>query len=1026
MSFRFVHISDLHFSDDWQQKQVLTALLVDLELLVKTAAIDAVIFTGDAAAKGRTNQEAIEQILARFVSQVRGVVGSNTPFLICPGNHDVDLKARLSVFDPIFQAINSPAKASNLALEAASSAAAPLWGHLAGFRKLAKAIDADAFSISPLFYTKQLIAQGTRVGFACLNSAWMTSGGGVEDYGRLYVGEAALQAAHAEIKDADVKIALLHHPLEWLAPEEQAVIQRQLTLNFDGLLCGHKHDNNADTLQSNVGHLFTSNTGCVYQSREYFNGYSIIEYHPAREWKVSAREFYFQRNVFDVATRFAPAGECVYPIIGKAEGYRISIATDVFRAINERANALLLSSTASELAPKSLGALFVEPPLSEVSEKELLTRSRDGTLATESYVSLHALAKLDKCLLFVGKRETGKSMLLHHIAVNQFQNFCSDARLGVVVDLQVARKLTQAGLLEQAVEFCGGEIPRRDLIKLLEHGQLLVCIDNVDIHDQGCVDLVAEFTKAYPRVRFVLAAAEETLDVLSGKGVPDLGIPVARIFVHSFRTHQTKELVRRWFGSRHLAVDEHCQTVHKLLGRLRVPHTPFLVSVLSWVLEQKPGSVVINRASAIEVLVEGLLEKFKESKARKDFDSTIQQHFLTELAVELNRADAEWQSKLVFEEFVLAYFKRKGLTVSTEGFAAELVRKGLLYDAGDRVGFKFDCFRAFFLAKRFADADELWHTALDPQNVRRYVMELDLFTGLHRDRADVLRLAKVRCVEAYEALEVSIDIEEIDKLGATGLADTRNLFDVLQKSLIAVNGTTNSERLELPDVVSADHEEARKRRHLPDLGEVGRFIESLRAFSMILRNSELVDDIDLKRTSFDVALTHWSNTAVAVILATIAQSHELKLRYENGREIDLSQIGGEVEALVRTIIPQMVVGAMCESLATPKLQLFVREKTMDPKTLVRGLAVFLAMEANDEQAPELLRAFVTAYRTNIFVLQLVFFRIIGHFIEQGLGANRKYRDLAGDLFVWLGGGGQQQLATQKGAFLEGLDRHFTS
>lgn len=1022
MGFRFVHISDLHFGDELGQRAVVAALVSDLQMKSRTDKIDAIVFSGDIAAKGSTGKGAIEAILANFISQVRGALESETPFLICPGNHDVDLRARLSVFDPIFQTIDTPSKASKLASEAGSSAAAPLWGHLAGFRNLATAIDSSAFVSNPLFYTKRLSVENLTVGFACLNSAWMTTGGGLRDYGKLYVGEAALEAAHAEIQDVDLKIAVLHHPLEWLAPDEKAVIQRQLTLNFDALLCGHKHDNNADTLQSNVGSLFTSNTGCIYQGREYFNGYSIIEYHPAQEWKVLAREYYFQRDTFDVATRFAQAGECCYPLLHRTEGQRIAVATDVFRAINERANALLLSSTASDVAPKSLGALFVEPPLSEMSEKELLTKSRDGGVPTGAYVSLSALAKQDTALLFVGQRETGKSMLLHHIAVNHYQAFCGQARLGVVVDLQVARKLTQAGLLEQAVEFCGGEIPRRDLTKLLEQGSLLVCIDNVNLHDQKCVDLVRNFTRAFPKTRFILATAEETLEGLSGKGLPDLGVPIVKVFVHSFRTRHTKELVRRWFGT-DLAVDEHCLKVDKLLSRLRVPRTPFLVSVLSWVLEQKPTSSVINRASAIEALVEGLLEKFKESKARKDVDSTIQQHFLTEFAVELNRSDSEWKAKLAFEEFVLAYFKRKGLSVSTEGFAAELVRKGLLYDAGDRVGFKFDCFRAFFLAKRFADASDLWQVALDPQNVRRYVVELDLFTGLHRDRVDVLRLARDKCAEAFKALNVTPDIGEIDRLDAS-FKDSKSLFGLIEEGKLLAGNAADEE--ELPDVISVDHNEARKRPHLPELGEVGRFVESLRAFSMILRNSELVDDIELKRESFDAVLRHWSNTAIAVILATIGQSQHLKLEYESGKAINLADHGIEVEALIRTIVPQMIVSVMCEALATPKLQLFVLEKTGDPKTLVRGLAIFLAIESNDDQGPELVRSFVNDHKSNNFVLQLVFFKLIGLFVERGLEANRKYRDIAGDLFVALGGGGLREFATQKGNFLNGLDQHFAN
>lgn len=130
--------------------------------------------------------------------------------------------------------------------------------------------------------------------------------------------------------------------------------------------------------------------------------------------------------------------------------------------------------------------------------------------------------------------------------------------------------------------------------------------------------------------------------------------------------------------------------------RLNIPNTPFLVSILLWVIEQQPNSKIINQASAIETLVVGLLEKFTESKARSNYDSNIQSHFLSELATEMDRAQFEWIDSNEFESFVNNYFVKRGLTAPSRGFTDELLRKGLLYENNNRITFKFDCFRAFF------------------------------------------------------------------------------------------------------------------------------------------------------------------------------------------------------------------------------------------------------------------------------------------------------------------------------------------
>lgn len=88
---------------------------------------------------------------------------------------------------------------------------------------------------------------------ASLNSTWRTFGGGSKDRNNLYVGERQVELALEGIHDCDIKIALMHHTLDWLAPDEKNRIQRVLATNFDVLLCGHNHNNNAGHTTVQVG-----------------------------------------------------------------------------------------------------------------------------------------------------------------------------------------------------------------------------------------------------------------------------------------------------------------------------------------------------------------------------------------------------------------------------------------------------------------------------------------------------------------------------------------------------------------------------------------------------------------------------------------------------------------------------------------------------------------------------------------------------------------------------------------------------
>ncbi|MFM7010121.1 MAG: metallophosphoesterase [Betaproteobacteria bacterium] len=1014
---RLLHISDLHYQATAHQNRVISALCKDISTQSK---VDAIVFSGDAAAKGQTTQEDIESILSGFISRVRSSAGSDVPFLICPGNHDVDLKKRSSIYLRIFDGIKTPKQANEVAKTAGQTEQAGVWAHMEGFRTLAKAIDSDAFTKSAAYYTKLITVGAKSIGFACLNSAWTTRGGGAADYGNLFVSEATLEQAYGEIESADLKIAVMHHPLSWLLQEEQAVIQRFLTNRFNALLCGHKHDNNANTLHTNTGHLFTSNTGCIYQTLDYFNGYSLIELNESEGvWKVNAREYYADRDTFDVSTRFAEGGCWTVPFVRSNTDLQVLIPSEVILAIHERANNRLLSYSASDLAPKSIGAMFVEPPLSFHSEKELVARSKNGEIERDAYTDLDGLAKDASTLIFIGKREAGKSILLHHIAVAGYQNFHSSARLGIVVDLQTIRKNTEAGILEQAVEFCGSEIPRKHIVQLLSAGEILVCIDNIKLHDPSSSKLVTEFLAKYPKPRYVLAASEEILDSIPGRNIPQFNGNVKKVFVHSFRKKQTRELIKRWFGESDTTLNQRVQLIDQLVARLRVPRTPFLVSVLSWVLEQRPQAHLINQSSAIEVLIEGLLEKFSESKFRKETDSTVQQYFLMEFSSHLNDLDVEWIAALDFDYFVTQYFKDRGLSVSTEGFAAEFLRKGLLYSFDDRVGFKFDCFRAFFLAKKFALTPELWKTALTKEKVRKYVYELDLLTGLHRDRRDILAAAQQLSNEIFKNYGALHSIDRVDQLEAGINQDALSVIEQVLEDHDGEGDSTASSH-EQPEPTSVDHDVSRKRAHLPDAGEVTQFFESLRAFSTILRNSELVNDVQMKSECVNLALEMWAAFTNSVIRALTENSTEIAAELK----IEDSQKGAGIASLVRALVPQMVVSFMSETLSTPKLELFIAEKTKDSRLLIRVMAVFLAIDADCTDAPRFVLELIRDYRKNSFVIEMLFFRLLQVTMMGGaIASTEKYRESLGETYVLLKGGTLNDASVIKARFLNALTKN---
>jgi len=1022
---RILHISDLHITNSADHARTIDALCKDITAENNKKNIDAILCTGDIANRGDTSESAITA-QETVIKKILNSANTSVEFICCPGNHDINLKAREDIYESIFSSLKNSEDANKLIENLLNKGNKAIWGHLDGYIELSKKIDPTSYKNNILFTTKALEFKSLKVGIASLNSTWRTFGGGNKDRNNLYLGERQIELALNEIHDCDIKIALMHHTLDWLAPDEKNRIQRTLATNFDALLCGHNHNNNAGHTTSTLGNLFISNTGCIYESRDHYNGYSIIDICSATNtWRIEAREYYSQRNVFDISPRFAENGIFEFDFSKKHGAQKTAISSMAINAALEKANSKLLSFSASDVAPKHLSSIFVEPPLAKRSEKKIATSESLDTDNSDEFVSLHSLSQEKIDIMFIGKRESGKSTLLNYIAVNRFMEFHGNARIGLLIDISVLAKLTIAAIITQAIEFIGNEITKRELISLLDNGEALVIFDSFNIHNASHRKLIEEFRDKYPAPRYILATNEEVQDNLTLEKLPSLSKNPTPIYIHSFKRKQTKELVRKWFGEHDQNSEEKFALVKKLLSKLNVPQTPFLVSILLWVIEQQPSAKLINQASAIEALIFGLLEKFTESKSRSNYDSNIQSHFLSELSTTMDEENIEWKDSNEFEIFVSSYFKKRGLADPSRGFTEELLRKGLLYESNQKITFKFDCFRAFFLANKLADSKETLEKVLTPTSIAKYTTELDLLTGLHRDRKDILNLARECCHQLLASSEFEIDISLFETHGKElGIFNQEETLTKIEDDFLNVPMDDDDrakfiEETEVPSKASIDHDHARQRHPAAPLSSQMHFIGALRAYSNILRNSELIDDVELKKLCLNDVLTMWSKIIVSTtnyLNGTTAEDFPDEIQTHG------SLTPSQFKVFAKLMIPQLVSSLMAESLATPKLESFILTETNNPSQCISFLSTMLTIENLNTHSIKAIRKLLKDSGNNNITTQALFIRLLTlYYFEAPSSSLDAIRDCIGEAFNVLRGSSNNERSVMKGKFLQHID-----
>jgi hypothetical protein len=257
----WVHLSDWHQSrDEFQRQKVRDALIADLRDRAKLdpalEELDFAVFTGDAAFSGQTPE--YQAARAEFFSPVLQAADI-TPdrLLLIPGNHDVD-RAVLAVLSADLVQKAQDKQALNQLLTD-PRVLRVLLEPFSDYTTFARALAPFEGAEHPAFgYSRTLDRRGLRVHVLGLNSALFSghhkdAAGAVTDQGFLLLGEPQYIPLVSNAPDADVTIALVHHPFSWLAESERHTAKALLSTKCDFILHGHEHTPNIEVVDSPTG-----------------------------------------------------------------------------------------------------------------------------------------------------------------------------------------------------------------------------------------------------------------------------------------------------------------------------------------------------------------------------------------------------------------------------------------------------------------------------------------------------------------------------------------------------------------------------------------------------------------------------------------------------------------------------------------------------------------------------------------------------------------------------------------------------
>ncbi len=283
----WLHLSDWHQKGmEFDRKVIRNALIEDIEnrkeIDPNLSKIDFIIFSGDVAFSGK--QEEYLGAREELFEPLLKATGLNPDRLfIAPGNHDLDRNDLYLVPCAISQPLKSEIEVQEWLTNDRKRSKL-----LEPFRPFSNFVESFTGHKQADFAHIHRVKVGDRdIAVLCMNSSWMcgrkNDSGVINDKDFVLVGEPQILFPLSEISNADLKIAVLHHPFDWLAEFDRNRIERRLMQECNFVLRGHQHKPQIDVIHSTLGDCIIIPAGACYNRRIadnplYINSYNFVNF----------------------------------------------------------------------------------------------------------------------------------------------------------------------------------------------------------------------------------------------------------------------------------------------------------------------------------------------------------------------------------------------------------------------------------------------------------------------------------------------------------------------------------------------------------------------------------------------------------------------------------------------------------------------------------------------------------------------------------------------------------------------------
>lgn len=985
---KIIHLADLHLeceTPSYDKQEIIKSLAQDLKSFVDKTTI--LFFTGDLIDKGAKEFNKSEEAFDCFEKVFIDPLLDCNPMLkgkifIVPGNHDVyrnkidqyseaGLKANLKD-NNILNAFIQENRSSSKHLDRLNDY--KIWENKFYLKY-------NSLNTTNFENTFKLNIGKYSVGITALNSSWLCKDD--SDKENILLGKNQIENSLVKINDCNIKLALVHHPMEFFRDFDREASKGLLYKNYDILFTGHVHELASSYTQDLLGNIFisiaNSTIGEFPKERKHVNGYTIINFYPNDKIHACYRKYVEEHKVFVPNTDIGTENGCKNFKILKDDKLlefekNQTIVYNLESRFCEKLNEHIIMSNASTSTTCSIDNLFVEPtilncPQNSLKEEDTIKYKIDGILSGSSN------------FLVYGLKESGKTILLDKMFIEAIRRFNQFNKIPVLLKFSDFKKNDAHKILREFLSISSQEIE-----SFLKNNRILLFIDDIQFTEKSKEQLnsLKALVTRYDTIQ-IIASADQVLDnviptdYLEHNDIFNFNIS----FIQNFNSSEIKQLIVKWFAGREVDLQENMQKLIKSFVDFGLPKTPLTVTLFLWIFE-KQEKRPINSSVLVEMFIENLLEKTNlENIYSETFDFKNKQRLLSFIAKFMKDNGNEDLSYSVdyvdLLGFVKEYLKTR-FAGQPQKVLDDLIKRGILtYEDDNLIRFKSAFFFHYFLALHLDYDNKFKEHVFAGENYLNYIEEIGYYTGLKRDDLSILTFTqeklhiafgdfnedikqnyvKVDNVLEFKQKEGTVTFQLDDKLSKNKLSE-KQIDEMYDQSLSNIPVQKS--------IPKKDFKEFNTKKNI-DL--------VLKLAATVLKNSEDVDDFEAKKLAYSLTLT--SSISFLMQYRDSLIVHYLRFKKQPDhfpKNIDFN--------FFIKIIPFIHQVVMFNWLGSQKLRPVIIDKiekdklTLNISEFEKSLSVFIHADIRGANYPEIIKDFVKKSKFN-YIKDVSFLKIMSYF-----------------------------------------------